>query len=68
MAILEVFWEMASWDVEEKMATMEISISNNAIIHTTLSPSRLSKKFQNVLFFFSPAISLNIPKASSLPL
>ena len=64
IAILEVFWDMANWEVEEKMATMEISININAIIHTTLSPSRLSKKFQKVVFFFSWAIFLNILKHS----
>ena len=62
MAILDVFCDMANCEVEEKMATMEISISKSTIIHTTLSPSRLSKKFQKVVFFFSSAISLNIAK------
>ena len=37
-------------EVEENMARMEIMISRNTIIHTTLSPSMLSMKPQNPFF------------------
>ena len=50
-------------EVEENMARMEIMISRNTIIHTTLSPSILSMKPQNPFFrvpvFFLPFVPIS---------
>ena len=63
MDILEEFCWMASSEVDEKMQTMEASMSMSTIIHTTLSPSRLSTKFQNLCPFFFSIFSLGFYRA-----
>ncbi len=47
------------------MATMENRMSRMTIIHTTLSPSRESTKFQRVFFFFVSSAIFIEPLESS---